>query len=107
MGLGGQEAGSYLLSLKPSLPVPLHQEDSMKTRDEMFQVRPDGRLSNTPKSKSQLRRMEVQAGEGRRNVTRPSPKQPAILEGICLYCGDTFSNFDGKVVRCPKCDTPI
>lgn len=76
----------------------------MKTRDEVFKVRPEGRTSDSGKSKSQLRRMEVQK-EGRRDITRPSPK-PATPD-ICLYCGAEYNDYDGKITRCPQCATPF
>lgn len=76
----------------------------MKTRDEVIKVRPNERTSVTPKSRSQLRRMETQK-DGRRDLTMPSPKKKTL--DFCLYCGVEYSNYDGRVIRCPKCATPF
>jgi len=76
----------------------------MKNRDDVIKVRPEGRTSVTPKSKSQLRRMETQS-EGRRDLTMKSPKRKS--SDFCLYCGTEYSDYDGRVTRCPKCATPL
>lgn len=76
----------------------------MKTKEEVYKVRPNERTSVTPKSKSQLRRMEQQK-DGRRDLTMKSPKRKA--SDFCLYCGAEYSNVDGRVIRCPECATPV
>ena len=77
----------------------------MKTRDEVLKTRPEGRTTDAAKSKSQLRRMEVQQdGGARKDITMKSPKPTKKhLEGYCLYCGKMYSNIDGRVIRCPEC----
>jgi hypothetical protein len=76
----------------------------MKTRDEVFKTRPDARTADQAKSKSQLRRLKLQK-EGRRDVTMKSP-EPKTSD-FCLYCGVEYSDYDGRVTRCPKCATPL
>ena len=74
----------------------------MKTRDEALHVRPEGRIETTPRSRSQIRRMDVQAdGKRKLNIPRPTPEKT-----VCLYCGDEFPS-SSVTDRCPKCGTPL
>ena len=74
----------------------------MKSRDEALHVRPDGRIETTPRSRSQLRREDMQAdGKRRLNIPRPTPSV-----SVCLYCGDEYTAVSA-IDRCPKCGTPI
>ena len=77
----------------------------MKTRDEVFCERPSGRMEISKRSKSQIRREDLQQKEGRIEIKLPRPKREVVLD-VCLYCGAEFK-LTKHANCCPRCAVPF
>jgi len=78
----------------------------MKKRSDVMRERPEGRLQDNRRSRSQLRREAIQKSgdDGRIELHVPRPKKMVC---ICLHCGNEFHNSDDRITACPKCASPM